>query len=184
MEKRYPGGRTLLLIQGDITTIAADAIGNAANSGLRGGGGVDGAIHAAGGPAIMVELNAIRAERGGCPTGSAVATGAGNLPAKYVFHAVGPVYRGGRANEAAQLAACYRACLQLAQSHAVRRLSLPSISTGVYGYPVSEAAAIAIGTVDEELRVPGDLPIDVVFVLYDQRTFEAYRQALSARMLE
>lgn len=184
MEKRYPSGRTLLLVQGDITTIAADAIGNAANSGLRGGGGVDGAIHSAGGPAIMAELNAIRAERGGCPTGEAVATGAGNLPARYVFHAVGPVYRGGHAQEAAQLASCYRACLRLAHSHQVRRLSLPSVSTGVYGYPVTEAAAIAVGTVDEHLRVAGGLPDEVVFVLYEDPTFAAYRQALLARMVE
>src|SRR5438105_5292235 len=128
------------LLLGDITKIPVDAIVNAANSGLRGGGGVDGAIHRAGGPSIMEELRAYS----GCPTGSAVATGAGLLPAKYVFHAVGPVYQGGKHGEPDLLAACYRKCLDMAEERGVRVISFPAISTGVYGYPLREAAAIAI----------------------------------------
>ena len=108
---------------------------NAANSALAGGGGVDGAIHRAGGPAIMRELDVIRAQSGGCPTGSAVATTAGNLPAKYVFHAVGPVWRDGRHGEPELLAGCYRKCLELAAERGVRTISFPAISTGIYGYP-------------------------------------------------
>lgn len=171
-------------MRGDITLISADAIVNAANSGLRGGGGVDGAIHRAGGPFIMLELDAIRARQGGCPTGSAVATRGGNLPAKFVFHAVGPIYRGGARQEAALLASCYETCLKLAQTHEVKRLSMPSISTGVYGYPVAEAAAIAIDTLHRHLSAPNPFPEEAIFVLYDPATFEAYRQALAARMVE
>src|SRR3954465_7339011 len=114
MEWKTPDGKILRLEQGDITRIAADAIVNAANSFLAGGGGVDGAIHRAGGPTIMRELDAIRDQQGGCPTGSAVATGAGDLPAKWVFHAVGPVYRDGKSGEPELLASAYRACLKLA----------------------------------------------------------------------
>ena len=119
MEWQSATGRKLTLQEGDITRVAADAMVNAANSALAGGGGVDGAIHRAGGPEIMRELDAIRARAGGCPTGSAVATGAGKLPAKYVFHAVGPVYRDGRHGEPELLAACYRKCLELAEEHGV-----------------------------------------------------------------
>src|SRR5438552_16774887 len=141
----------IVLEEGYITRITVDAIVNAANSGLRGGGGVDGAIHDAGGPEIMRELDAIRTKTGGCPTGSAVATGAGRLPAKYVFHAVGPVYRDGRHGEPDLLAACYRKCLELAEERQVRAVSFPAISTGVYGYPLQEAAEIAIGEVKAHL---------------------------------
>src|SRR5512141_1066692 len=137
-----PTGRKIVLEEGDITRIAVDAMANAANSALAGGGGVDGAIHRAGGPAIMRELDAIRARTGGCPTGSAVATGAGNLPAKYVFHAVGPIYRDGKHGEPELLASCYRTCLALAEERNVASISFPSISTGVYGYPLREAAPI------------------------------------------
>src|SRR5450755_4267543 len=115
-----PAGKTLQLVVGDITRVPADAIVNAANSSLAGGGGVDGAIHRAGGPAIMRELDEIRAASGGCATGSAVVTAAGALPARFVFHAVGPIYRDGRDGEPAQLAACYRKCLELAEEHNVR----------------------------------------------------------------
>src|SRR6202142_4419916 len=128
-------GKTLKLATGDITRVAADAMVNAANSALAGGGGVDGAIHRAGGPSIMAELDQIRARIGRCPTGSAVATGAGALPARYVFHAVGPIYRDGRRGEPELLAGCYRKCLALADERAVRTISFPAISTGVYGYP-------------------------------------------------
>src|SRR5216110_2500738 len=136
MEWTSPTGRKVILREGDITLMADDAIVNAANSALAGGGGVDGAIHRAGGPEIMRELDAIRARIGHCPTGSAVATGAGRLPAKYVFHAVGPVYRDGRHGEPDLLAACYRKCLELAEERQVRAISFPAISTGVYGYPL------------------------------------------------
>ena len=115
MTRTFPNGKSLQLMKGDITKVPVDAIANAANSKLSGGGGVDGAIHAAGGPAIMQELDLIRAEAGGCPTGSAVATTAGTLPAKYVFHAVGPIYHGGSSGEAELLASAYLSCLRLAE---------------------------------------------------------------------
>jgi O-acetyl-ADP-ribose deacetylase (regulator of RNase III) len=172
-----PGGKTLRLMVGDITRVQADAIVNAANSGLRGGGGVDGAIHRAGGPAIMKELDGIRRERGGCPTGEAVATGAGNLPARYVFHAVGPIYRG-RRDEPDLLASCYRVSMRMASERGVRTIAFPSISTGAYGYPLEEAAGIAIAAVRESLSEPANTVEDAVFVLFDQRTCDAYARAL------
>lgn len=134
-------------LQGDITKIAVDAIVNAANSQLAGGGGVDGAIHRGGGPEIMRELDEIRAHIGRCETGSAVVTGAGRLPAKYVIHAVGPRYRDGQHGEPAQLESCYTTALRLAAEREVRTISFPSISTGIYGYPIGEAAAVAVRTV-------------------------------------
>jgi O-acetyl-ADP-ribose deacetylase (regulator of RNase III) len=140
------GSGELQLVVGDITKIAVDAIVNAANSALAGGGGVDGAIHRAGGAEIMRELSKIRA-RGPCPAGSAVATSAGLLPAKYVFHAVGPIYRGGNEGEPETLASCYRTCLDMAAERGLETISFPSISTGVYGYPLSSAAQIALETV-------------------------------------
>jgi Predicted phosphatase homologous to the C-terminal domain of histone macroH2A1 len=145
------GSGRIELVTGDITKITVDAIVNAANSALAGGGGVDGAIHRAGGPSIMKELDKIRARTGGCRTGSAVATSAGRLPAKYVFHAVGPVYRDGRHGEAELLRSCYMTCLELAKEHGVESISFPSISTGIYGYPLEEAATIAISSVHERL---------------------------------
>jgi O-acetyl-ADP-ribose deacetylase (regulator of RNase III) len=147
---------------------------NAANSALAGGGGVDGAIHRAGGPAIMREL----AGFGGCATGSAVATGAGNLPAKYVFHAVGPVYRDGRRGEAELLAGCYRKCLELAEERAVRTISFPAISTGVYGYPLTDAAEIAIREVRRHLERPDTKVEQVIFVLFGKAAYEVYREML------
>src|SRR5688572_28563550 len=125
MEKKLANGKVLKLMRGDITKVEADAVVNAANSGLRGGGGVDGAIHRAGGRAIMLELDKIRAAKGGCPTGSAVATAAGTLPAKYVFHAVGPVYRSGGKTEADLLASCYDSCMRLATEYRVRTITFP-----------------------------------------------------------
>src|ERR1700735_2801156 len=126
MEIDFPNGKKLRLVVGDITRIPVDAIANAANSGLRGGGGVDGAIHRAGGPSIMRELDEIPKNGGGCPTGSAVPTGAGSLPAKFVFHAVGPIYRDGSHDEPEQLAGCYRKCLELAERHGARTISFPA----------------------------------------------------------
>jgi len=169
-----PTGRKAVLQEGDITRVAADAIVNAANSGLVGGGGVDGAIHHAGGPEIMRELDAIRARTGGCPTGSAVATGAGRLPAKFIFHAVGPVYRDGRHGEPELLASCYRRCLEMAEERGVQVISFPAISTGVYGYPLQEAAAIAVREVKAHLSQPDAQVRQAIFVVYDQRAYQAY----------
>src|SRR3982751_5581054 len=175
MDWTNAAGREILLREGDITQIAVDAMANAANSALAGGGGVDGAIHRAGGPAIMSELAAF----GGCPTGSAVATGAGNLPAKYVFHAVGPIYRDGRHGEPELLAACYRRCLELADERAVRTLSFPAISTGVYGYPQREAAEIAVREVRAHLEREGATLEQVIFVLYGKAAYDIYREILT-----
>jgi O-acetyl-ADP-ribose deacetylase len=171
-------GKRLLLTDGDITRVPADAIANAANSALAGGGGVDGAIHRAGGPSIMRELDRIRAEAGGCPTGGAVATGAGNLPAKYVFHAVGPVYRDGRHGEPELLASCYRTCLKLAEERGVRTISLPSISTGVYGYPMREAARIALREVRAHLENPASKVETATFVLFGRAAYDTYAEML------
>jgi O-acetyl-ADP-ribose deacetylase (regulator of RNase III) len=170
MEIDFPQGRKLRLLIGDITRIHVDAIVNAANSALRGGGGVDGAIHRAGGPAIMRELDEIK----GCPTGSAVATTAGSLPAQYVFHAVGPIYRDGRHGEPALLANCYRTCLDLAEERDVRTISFPAISTGIYGYPVEEAAGIAFETVAAHLNRDESKVREVLFVLFDNKTYDIY----------
>lgn len=166
------------IIRGDITSIPTDAIVNAANSGLRGGGGVDGAIHAAGGPEILRQCQAIVAERGPCPTGEAVATTAGRLPAKIVIHTVGPIWRGGGNGEPRQLASCYRNSIRLAREHNCVRISFPNISTGVYGYPKKQAAKIAVSTVLEELEHSADL--EVYLVCYDreneQITTETYEE--------
>src|SRR5581483_10220484 len=151
---RTPTGRTVVVQEGDITRVSAGAIANAANSALAGGGGVDGAIHRAGGPSIMRELDAIRREIGRCPTGDAVATGAGNLPAQYVFHAVGPIYRDGAQGEPELLASCYRKCLALAETRKVESISFPAISTGIYGYPLREATEIAVREVLAHLASP------------------------------
>ncbi|HEV2687067.1 MAG TPA: O-acetyl-ADP-ribose deacetylase [Bryobacteraceae bacterium] len=180
MEQDFPNGKKLRLIVGDITKIRVDAIVNAANSGLRGGGGVDGAIHRAGGPAIMRDLDEIRAKSGGCPTGSAVATAAGSLPAQYVFHAVGPVYGDGKHGEPDQLAGCYRTCLDLAEQHGVRTISFPAISTGVYGYPAEEAARIVIETVAKHLNQPATGVRDVLFVLFDQGFYEVHARVAAS----
>lgn len=177
MEVRI-GKSVLALWDGDITKFAADAIVNAANSALAGGGGVDGAIHRAGGPAIMRELDVIRARAGGCPTGSAVLTGPGNLPARYVLHAVGPVYRDGGHGEPELLASCYSACLRMAEENGAQTVSFPSISTGIYGYPIEAAAEIAIRTVAEFLRRPECRIERVTLVLFGSAAFQTYRRVL------
>ena len=179
MEWTSGTGRKIVVQQGDITRIPVDAMANAANSALAGGGGVDGAIHRAGGPAIMRELDAIRARRGGCPTGSAVATTAGNLPAQYVFHAVGPVWRGGNHDEPEALAGCYRTCLQLARERDVRTISFPSISTGIYGYPLEDAAKIAIREVKAHLESETTVT-KVIFVVFGPEAEEVYLRLLGA----
>ena len=173
-------GRKIVLHQGDITRVAVEAMVNAANSALAGGGGVDGAIHRAGGPGIMRELDAIRKSTGGCPTGKAVATSGGLLPAKFVFHAVGPIYRDGSRGEPELLASCYRECLAMAEERGVVTISFPAISTGVYGYPLQEATAIAIREVKSHLERVGGSVREVTFVLFDQRAWKAYAAALQA----
>jgi O-acetyl-ADP-ribose deacetylase (regulator of RNase III) len=150
-------GKTMRIEEGDITMVEADAIVNAANSGLAGGGGVDGAIHRAAGPSVMGELDKIRTVIGHCPTGQAVATKAGRLRASYIFHAVGPVYRGGHEGEAGLLASCYRECLRMAADRDLRSIAFPAISTGIYGYPLDEAARIAVGEIREYLAKPSSL---------------------------
>lgn len=172
-------GRKIVLHEGDITQLAVDAMVNAANSALAGGGGVDGAIHRAGGPAIMRELDAIRPSIGSCPTGKAVATSAGRLPAKYVFHAVGPIYRDGRHGEPELLASCYRECLAMADERGVATISFPSISTGVYGYPLEEARDIAIREVKAHLEHPHTSVREVTFVLFGRRAWNTYQAALN-----
>lgn len=169
------GERTLALARGDITIFAADALVNAANSALAGGGGVDGAIHRAGGPEIMAELR--REHPGGCPTGSAVATTAGRLPARWVFHAVGPVWRGGAQGEAELLASAYRAALRLADERAVRTIAFPGISLGVYGYPLEEGATIALRTVADHLR--GGTSVErATFVLFSGDSFAVFARTM------
>jgi O-acetyl-ADP-ribose deacetylase (regulator of RNase III) len=169
-------GSRLVLMLGDITTQRVDAIVNAANRRLIGGGGVDGAIRRAGGPAIEEECARLRAERGGCPTGSAVMTGAGHLPARHVIHAVGPIWQGGGEDEAELLASAYRASLMLAAEHEINTIAFPSISTGVYGYPAAKAARVALQTVADVLR---KTPLaEVRFVLFSAADFQAYAAAL------
>ncbi|HZW37213.1 MAG TPA: O-acetyl-ADP-ribose deacetylase [Candidatus Deferrimicrobiaceae bacterium] len=180
MEREF-AGRKLQLAQGDITNESTDAIVNAANSSLLGGGGVDGAIHRAGGAAILEECKAIRARQGECPTGKAVITSGGRLAARFVIHTVGPVWKGGNRGEEALLASCYRSSLQLATENGVSSVSFPSVSTGIYGYPVKEAARVAIGAVAEFLENEARAPSLVRFVLFDGNTFDAYRHALQER---
>lgn len=165
---------TIELVQGDITDEETDAIVNAANSGLRGGAGVDGAIHRAGGPAIMAETRKI----GGCPTGQAVITTGGNLKAKRVIHTVGPIYRGGTEGEAELLASAYRSSLKLASAHGLKSIAFPAISAGVYGYPLAEAARIALSTAIDYLRQHTDLE-RIRFVLFDRRTHDVFADELT-----
>jgi O-acetyl-ADP-ribose deacetylase (regulator of RNase III) len=171
-------GKILKLMVGDITRVPADAIVNAANSALAGGSGVDGAIHRAGGPSIMEELNRIRARAGRCSTGSAVATTAGALPARHVFHAVGPRYQDGRQGEADLLASCYRKCFELAEERQVHSMTFPAISTGIYGYPMREAACIAVGEVARQLERADTTVAEAIFVLFDTRSYEVFAQAV------
>jgi len=169
----------LSLIQGDITRQVTDAIVNAANSSLMGGGGVDGAIHHAGGPAILEECKQIVARQGRLPTGKAVITTGGNLKAKYVIHTVGPVWHGGNRGEPALLASAYRESLKLAAERNLRSVSFPSISTGAYGYPVDEAARAALGAVISFLKEQPTSIKEVVFVLFDSGTLTSYTSALT-----
>ena len=171
------GSCRIELAQGDITSQQVDAIVNAANHVLMIGGGVDGAIHRAAGSALIEEIRAKFPD--GCPTGSAVATSAGRLSVKFVFHAVGPIWRGGVAGEAELLASAYRRCLELAVEHSCRSIAFPAISTGVYGYPMDLAAERSLSAVREFLLVQQQ-PEVVRFVLFDGGSFGAFARALEA----
>ena len=173
------GAGRIELVRGDITRQSVDAIVNAANSGLLGGGGVDGAIHRAAGPSLLEECRRIRHAQGPLPAGEAVITGAGRLPCRYVVHAVGPIWEGGRAGEPALLAGAYRNSIALAARNGARTLALPSIATGAYGYPVAQAARIALETAREMLLA--GTAVDVLrWVLFSEDDLETYRDALAA----
>ncbi|MDQ3292064.1 MAG: O-acetyl-ADP-ribose deacetylase [Bacteroidota bacterium] len=165
------------LLKGDITRVTVDAIVNAANSSLLGGGGVDGAIHRAGGPAILAECQQIRNRQGGCRTGEAVITTAGKLPARYVIHTVGPVWQGGNQQEPILLANCYRNSLELAIRYDLRTIAFPNISTGIYGYPKDEAAQVAIETIRNFLTGNTTLQ-QVIFVVFDEENYQLYEKLL------
>lgn len=167
----------LVLVRGDITEQHVDAIVNAANAGLLGGGGVDGAIHRAGGPSILQECDRIRDAQGGCPTGSAVATGAGRLPARAVIHTVGPRWKGGGRGEEELLASAWRSSLDLAASLGHRTVAFPSISTGVYGFPLKRAARIALGVVRDFVRERPEALDEVRVVLFSQGDLAVYEEA-------
>lgn len=179
MERDFGSGR-IQLVRGDITKETTDAIVNAANTSLLGGGGVDGAIHRAGGPGILEECKAIRARQGGCPAGEAVVTTGGRLPARHVIHTVGPVWRGGDQGEPEILASCYRNSLRLAVEKGLRSVAFPSISTGAYGYPVEKAASVALTAVAAFLSKEEGAPALVRFVLFDEGTLRAYRESLTS----
>lgn len=168
---------TIALHKGDITTHAVDAIVNAANNSLLGGGGVDGAIHRAAGPQLLQETRTL----GGCETGDAKISKGYNLPARHVIHAVGPIY--GKSNAAALLASAYRRSMAIANDHNLQSVAFPAISTGIYGYPLSEAAPISLQTIYEAL-LAGSSVHEVRFVLFDDRALNAYAQALDALVAE
>jgi O-acetyl-ADP-ribose deacetylase (regulator of RNase III) len=167
----------LELIQGDITKIQVDAIVNAANTSLLGGGGVDGAIHKAGGKAILDECNQIRNKQGGCKTGEAVITNAGNLPAKYVIHTVGPVWNGGQSNEETLLFSAYTNSLKLAVENKITTIAFPNISTGIYGFPKNKAAKIAVDAVKKFLTTNQDIK-KVIFVCFDKENYDIYNSIM------
>ncbi|HEY9784782.1 MAG TPA: O-acetyl-ADP-ribose deacetylase [Candidatus Obscuribacterales bacterium] len=172
-------GITISLVRGDITREDVDAIVNAANSGLMGGGGVDGAIHRAAGPQVLEECKRIRDAQGKCPSGHAVITGGGKLKARYIIHAVGPIWHGGNSNEEETLASAYRESLRRAQENEVTSVAFPSISTGAYGFPVDRAALIAVKTAVEFCDDPGSVK-EIRYVLFDDRTYQAFEKALNS----
>jgi O-acetyl-ADP-ribose deacetylase (regulator of RNase III) len=174
MEERFINNTKLVLSQGDITQANTQAIVNAANSRLAGGGGVDGAIHRAGGPEIMQQCRKI----GGCPTGAAVITTAGSLPADKVIHTVGPVYSG-KPRDAELLASCYQKSLDLAAENGLRTIAFPSISTGAYGYPLDQAAEVALEAVKEAVSRNPEAFDEVWFVLFGPEAFSAFQRALN-----
>ena len=177
MDEWLIGTSRVRLLRGDITQQQVDAIVNAANSTLLGGGGVDGAIHRVGGPDILADCKRLRASLypEGLPAGQAVSTTAGALPAQRVIHTVGPIWRGGGAGERDLLASAYRTVLERARAEGLRTVAFPSISTGAYGYPVTAAAAVAVGTVQEQLQAHGDAFDEVRFVLFSAADLQTYR---------
>jgi len=170
------GLERISVVEGDITRLAVDAIVNAANESLLGGGGVDGAIHRAAGPDLLAECRRI----GGCPTGEARITGAYNLPARHVIHTVGPVWRGGEAGEDELLASCYRSVMRLVQENGLKTVAVPAISTGVYGYPLARATDIAVDTVAAWLE-EDDGAREVTFCCFGRQALETYQEALRVR---
>ena len=172
-------GLDLSLIQGDITKAQVEAIVNAANSQLIGGGGVDGAIRRAGGAEIEQACAEIRKRQGGCPTGKAVITPGGKLHAKYVIHTVGPVWEGGNSGEPESLASCYQESLRLAAENGIQSIAFPSISTGIYGYPTEKAATVALTAVRDFVKENNAAPKNIQFVLFDEATHKHYMDALS-----
>ena len=166
------------LVQADITELAVDAIVNAANSSLLGGGGVDGAIHRKGGRAILDDCIRIREKQGGCPTGEAVYTTAGNLPSRYVIHTVGPVWHGGASGEDEMLQNCYLNSLKIAEELGLKSIAFPNISTGIYGFPKQRAARIAIKTVNQYQLTNTQIE-KVIFVCFDRENFDIYSEFLS-----
>ncbi|HSD58319.1 MAG TPA: O-acetyl-ADP-ribose deacetylase [Methanotrichaceae archaeon] len=163
---------TIAVVIADITTLAADAIVNAANNSLLGGGGVDGAIHRAAGPELLEECRTL----GGCPTGEARLTKGYRLPAKWVIHTVGPIWRGGGFGEDELLASCYRSCFALAEQHGIKSIAFPSISTGAYGFPAERASRIAVREMDAFLR--REEQMEIIAVCFNQKVYDCYLQAL------
>src|SRR5690242_9784380 len=168
----------LSVIKSDITTISADAIVNAANTSLLGGGGVDGAIHRKGGPKILEECMQIRNKQGGCAVGEAVITSGGNLPAKFVIHTVGPVWNGGNKNEKELLASAYHNSLKIAEEKNLSKIAFPNISTGIYGFPKNPAAEIAVNTVKKFIKSAKNVK-EVIFVCFDDENYLLYHQLLN-----
>ena len=166
------------ILKGDITKLKVDAIVNAANSSLMGGGGVDGAIHRAGGPEILEACRKIVAKQGGCKTGEAVITTAGQLPSKYVIHTVGPVWNGGDKNEASKLADCYTNSLQLAVDNNCKTIAFPNISTGIYGFPKDQAAKISFKTVSDFISNSNKIE-KVIFVCFDDENFSLMKEQMN-----
>jgi O-acetyl-ADP-ribose deacetylase (regulator of RNase III) len=172
------GTTVVRLVQGNIVQQKVDAIVNAANSSLLGGGGVDGAIHRAGGPMILEDCQKIRAAQGGCKAGDAVITRAGKLDARHVIHTVGPVWQGGKVGEPETLANAYRRCLEVAKDAEVRTIAFPAISTGIYGYPLKEAAIVALETVSKYCTENVSCFDEIMFVLFGAEAFDAYSATL------
>ena len=172
------GNTKLKTVVDDITSLSTDAIVNAANSGLMGGGGVDGAIHRAGGPAILDECKKIIAKTGSLPTGEAVITTAGNMPSKHVIHTVGPVWHGGSQNEEKKLKTCYANSLKLAMEYGLKTVAFPSVSTGIYGYPVNRASDTAVEAVIEFTKKNAGAFEEIIFCGFDPGTEKEYARAL------